>query len=319
MKDNNSLNGIKMIPCPECRARVRIHASYCYNCGSELNDVEILDMPFNFPESMQLYCPFCGKCNDFQETFHCIECWESGICMDHMSHVPFVCSTCHRAKIQASLTGAMKEVINAKMDNIYSGKSSFDDYESPPDNMVLIPEGIFVMGDECREVHVPSFYIDIFPVTNKEFKELFTGFTYPEDEADCPVVRVTYYDAMAYAQWKGKRLPTEAEWEKAARGTDGRIYPWGNEFRSDKCNWIGAGIGALTPVSKYENGYSPYGCFDMAGNCVEWVSDWYDESKNYISMKSSCFLDYDFICRCANRTGFEPPHRFGLIGFRCAV
>ena len=319
MENNKSLSGVKIIPCPKCQARVRMHASYCYNCGLELEGVEVLDLPLSFPLSMRLYCPICRHSNDFQETFHCIECWESGLCVSHLSQMPFVCSICHNAKIQGNLTEAMKEVINAKKEKIDRVERAFDKYESPPDNMVPIPEGTFQMGDECREVHVPSFYIDAFPVTHREFKELFTGYVYPENEADCPVVRVTYYDAMAYAQWKGKRLPTEVEWEKAARGTDGRIYPWGNEFSSDKCNCVGAGINALTPVFKYKNGCSPYGCFDMSGNCVEWVSSWYDESRNYISMKSSCYMDYDFVCRCANRTGFEPPHRFGLIGFRCAV
>jgi formylglycine-generating enzyme required for sulfatase activity len=89
-----------------------------------------------------------------------------------------------------------------------------------------------------------------------------------------PVTAITWHEAVAYAASFGKRLPTEREWEKAARGTDGRIFPWGNMFDSKRCNSRESGLDGTTPVKKYENGRSPFGCYDMAGNVFEWTNDW---------------------------------------------
>ncbi len=112
---------------------------------------------------------------------------------------------------------------------------------------------------------------------NRCYRCLRTPVTYLSGPYN-PVVWVTWDDACAYGKWCGKRLPTEAQWEKAARSTDGRRYPWGNNWDGNKCNVSGRGT---TPVGAYPEGTSPYGCQDMAGNVWEWVADWYDPDYYY--------------------------------------
>lgn len=170
--------------------------------------------------------------------------------------------------------------------------------------MVLVPAGEFLMGNEVEgdapshRVYLDAFYIDRQEVTNARYLkfvestrhrapqhvidpqyDLWAGAALTPGVADLPVVNVDWSDADAYCRWAGKRLPTEAEWEKAARGTDGRLYPWGNEAPSfARLNFSRRwqGVYTLQPVGSYESGSSPYGAQDMAGNVWEWVSDWYD-------------------------------------------
>ncbi|THJ25587.1 MAG: formylglycine-generating enzyme family protein [Nitrospira sp. CG24E] len=164
-------------------------------------------------------------------------------------------------------------------------------------SMALVPAGEFTMGssmgdpDELpvRKVYVDAFYMDKHQVSVGRYGT-FLDATSHEAPAEWdimnksmhqkrPVVNVDWADADAYCKWAGKRLPTEAEWEKAARGTDGRIYPWGNELPTDfhanmkKEVWNNHVV--LTPVGMFEGGKSPYGVYDMAGNVWEWVNDWY--------------------------------------------
>ena len=204
--------------------------------------------------------------------------------------------------------------------------------QNSPEDMMLIPEGTFLMGSTKqdieklltldqhieverlnneipqREVYLNAYYIDKYPITNAKYKIFIesggyahkvywsdAGWNYImkskpiennelEDvlngEPDCPTVNISWYEAEAFAKWSRKRLPTEAEWENAARGTDGRIYPWGNEFDKTRLNCAENKIEKPTPVTKYPQGQSVYGCFDMAGNVWEWAADWYD-SKYY--------------------------------------
>jgi len=168
----------------------------------------------------------------------------------------------------------------------------------PEGSMVVIPAGEFTMGSQdgdaderpAHKVQVNAFSMDVYEVTVRQYAEFLRaeGFHSPLDwntmnqptHQKYPVANVDWADAAAYCKWAGKRLPTEAEWEKAARGTDGRLYPWGNDPPTPlHANYGKTGshnYEALAPVGTFENGKSPYGIYDMAGNVWEWVSDWYD-------------------------------------------
>ena len=159
-------------------------------------------------------------------------------------------------------------------------------YAPPPEGMVFVPPGEFLLGSNRpeadhterpqRRAFVRAFYIDKHEVTNAEFKRFAASHTYPEGRDDWPVVKVNKAAAEAYAVWAGKRLPTSVEWEKAARGADGRQYPWGDAFDPAKAN-LGGGE-SLMPVGSFPSGASPYGAMDMAGNAWEWVADVYRDN-----------------------------------------
>ncbi len=160
--------------------------------------------------------------------------------------------------------------------------------------MVYIPDGNFSMGsndgDEqpVHTVTLDAFWIDKTEVTNTMYDACVQAgiCDLPNVVDDCgntsygshPVVFVSWFDAKTYCEWVDARLPTEAEWEKAARGTDGRPYPWGNANPTSQVANYDSNIGDTSLVGKYPQGASPYGVLDMAGNVWEWVSDWYDEN-----------------------------------------
>ncbi len=165
--------------------------------------------------------------------------------------------------------------------------------------MVFVPAGPFEMGnnfgpDDEKPAHtvtLDAFWIDRTEVTNAIYarrvqadicqspseKSSSTRNSYYGNSryADYPVVNVSWNDAKRYCAWAGRRLPTEAEWEKAARGTDGRVYPWGDSAPSSERLNFSVNLGDTTPVGLYPEGASPYGALDMAGNVLEWVADWY--------------------------------------------
>ncbi|SPP64827.1 formylglycine-generating enzyme family protein [Nitrospira lenta] len=234
--------------------------------------------------------------------------------------------------------------------------------------MVLIPEGPFPMGvpdgdrdggrDEYprHDIFVNNFYIDKFELTNGRYLEfvkatnhripqnptnptrnLWQGDTITESLADRPVVNVDWADANAYCQWAGKRLPTEAEWEKAAKGTADRRFPWGNVEPTNKHlnfnqKWIGEKT--LMPVGSYELGKSPFGVYDVAGNVWEWVNDWYDakyyekspaknptgpESGTKRVLRGSGWQNETPTVRIFTRVDSDPTIRNESTGFRCAM
>ena len=221
--------------------------------------------------------------------------------------------------------------------------------------MVYIEAGPFLMGSNEFGFESPlhiatleAYYIDRYPVTNQDYKAFiddtgldapkdWTDRTCPEGKEDHPVQMVSWYDAVNYAHWAGKRLPTEAEWEKAARGTDGRRWPWGNFFSEDNtiCRENSVDLRVTTvSIYEYENGVSPYGVFHMAGNVEEWVEDWFLPHQG-CTYSSGCFGEkykilkggnYHYTqqyARCAYRRPDRPDSRgfsdFAGPGFRCAM
>jgi len=251
--------------------------------------------------------------------------------------------------------------------------------EKIPEGMVLIPSGEFTIGtnqideenhalalglnkpwfaDESpeRRMDTPDYYIDRFEVTNLQYfifcqatdhkpPRYWKGQKFPEGQDLLPVTEVNYFDANAYAKWADKRLPNELEWEKAARGRAGFIYPWGDDFLPDVANLslsprAKAGQG-LKPVGSFPRGASPYGVHDMAGNAWEWVWEYYqpypgntfkspDYEKKHIVVRGLSYMGVghfnkkDFLkvislkARASYREHLNPLARKTDVGFRCA-
>jgi formylglycine-generating enzyme required for sulfatase activity len=215
-------------------------------------------------------------------------------------------------------------------------------------DMVLIPEGKVILGQKgykdepVREVFIKKFYIDKYEVTNRQYA-LFvkvTGhpapFIWPYSKKgvrepppkifDHPVTCVSYEDAVAFAKWAGKRLPTADEWEKAARGSDKRIYPWGNKFptfpnkmHANSVEYYGMGaLGRPCKVGKFEEGKSPYGIYDMAGNVWEWTSTTIKRGKTTFQvLKGGSFMTKKEALRCSNIMLENPKMFHPDVGFRC--
>ena len=242
------------------------------------------------------------------------------------------------------------------------------------DDMVKIPAGTFLMGSDKkvdrnaylpefpqRKVYLDAYEIDKFEVTTVQFLKFvlatnrpplidwqYDGGNFQETMASHPVMHVSWFDADAYCKWAGKRLPTSAEWEKAARGEDGRIYPWGNEPAGlSRANFGRTGLSGpvrdrperlllyppIISVDKYENAVSPYGVYQLYGNVDERTSDWYDP--NYYkkapdrnpkgpdkgtqrAFRGGGWIDSTPSVRPAQRNGTEPNTKMNWLGFRCA-
>jgi formylglycine-generating enzyme required for sulfatase activity len=238
--------------------------------------------------------------------------------------------------------------------------------------MILIPAGEFLMGSDPQQdggadddeqpqhrLYVPEFYLAKTPVTNAQYQVFvaatgraapqgWTNRAPPRGAEDHPVVHVSWYEARDYCQWltevTGRRygLPSEAEWEKGARGTDGRLYPWGNQWEATRCNSSERDLGMTTSVSSYPQSASPYGVLDMAGNVWEWTRSLWgtnpeqpdyrcpyrptDGRENLDAgdekgrvLRGGAFNDLLRVVRCAYRDGDSPNLRDDDIGFRIVM
>lgn len=224
--------------------------------------------------------------------------------------------------------------------------------------MMLVPAGEFIMGSDrgdedeapVHRVYLNTFYIDKFEVTNARFAKYveaiqseppwgFSDKETPVVHADRPVRWVSWMDAMGYCLWVGKRLPTEAEWEKAARGTDERLYPWGNDLPTPVHAVYGlkeGGAETVSVIGDHHMGQSPYGVQDLAGNLYEWVMDWYEEDfySNFLNnpainprgpsegtakvQRGGSYINTPYRLRSSFRTKGNPTEQDPNVGFRCA-
>ena len=299
------------------------------------------------------------------------DCFE---CHEEFEHDTFetmaedVCGACHRGALTQKL--ALQSVAESEktLPSLKSGQqipgmtlpllNSTSRLGEQPNEMVQIPAGEFTIGTNDRLpdegpkhlVTLPAFYIDRYEVTNLQYQHFidatrhrspshFSNRQHPVERADHPVNYVSWSDAQAYCEWAGKRLPSNEEWEKAARGTDERTYPWGNTFAIEHANtsmlWKSIKHnGDTTPVGAFPSRVSPYGAYDMAGNLWEWTSSNYapypgndtpaeSYKSHYKTLKGGSWWDCSFY-QCGisapvfNRSFFSPKMRNETIGFRCA-
>lgn len=224
-------------------------------------------------------------------------------------------------------------------------------------DMVMIPKGEFTMGGKSHSDELPhqvvldGYYIDTYEVSNAKYRAFMKATGHPApaywddprlNKPGQPVVGVNWYDANAYCEWAGKRLPTEAEWEHAAKGPDGGHFPWGHSVDPTKANY-GQNVGKTMPVNSYPEGVSHFGVYNMAGNVFEWVSDWYDPNYFRVSpafnpqgpsdgynfanqgpvkvLKGGSWLAPETSLHTSHRFWNQPENNsYGVgLGFRCAL
>lgn len=171
---------------------------------------------------------------------------------------------------------------------------------------------------DYQRVELEAFGIDLRLVSNAdycEFRPLHVHF-FPPEEANLPAVNVSCEEAAEYAAWLGKRLPSEQQWEKAARGEDGRLFPWGNEWDGERVNSAESGRRFLTPVDAFPAGASPYGCLNMAGNVWEWTITPWESGSPLMAKKGGCALNFEPHMHCSARFEDPPEMRLRWAGFR---
>jgi len=215
--------------------------------------------------------------------------------------------------------------------------------------MVKIEAGEFIMGDDggeaderpAHKVTLKTYWIDVYEVSREKYASCVAAGKCDKpdgmDDAEngnLPVTGIDWKDAADYCAFARKRLPTEAEWEKAARGTEGRTYPWGENIDCSYANYRECEVGGPLPVGSYRKGAGPYKTMDMAGNVCEWVSDYYNagyykstpapdptgpESGKYRVVRGGSFARPMVGMRSADRAGYSPRTKAPYIGFRCAM
>jgi len=326
----------------------------------------LIFFPFSFAHAKELTLPD----DHLHQVDDCTRCHSTGIDISKIVQDKS-CTNCHTQNV---LDNFVVKLANGEYSIKHRTKNShhiagsdineaafYDEskFGDEPNPMVTIPAGKSIMGTDARlsdegpqhEVTLPAFQIDKYEVTNLQYKKFinatkrkspshFRNRTYPRGKVDHPVVYVNWNDAKEYCEWAGKRLPTDQEWEKAARGTDGRTYPWGDEFDIAKANmplrWekFGRKFGDTLPIASFPEGASPYGLMDMTGNVWEWTESWYKAYPNnqiksesygerYKTLKGGSWFDCSFY-KCGisapvfNRAFFGKKTKNDTFGFRCA-
>lgn len=328
----------------------------------------IIDVSLNYEYDDETGEPLCENCHtadrkpaiDYTGDEECLQCHNADyskrfLDIDERYKVPVEDATKsyrHYARadeLKSTTKPAEKKpekIVKKKTEQVSKKKITI------PKGMVLVPTGEFIMGtDEWwpksgpqHKRTLPAYFIDKYEVTNREYTDFvnvkkykkpdhWKGGRIPRGKEKHPVTYVNWFDAKAYCEWKGKRFPSEAEWEKAARGTDGRVFPWGDEFDKKKGNTPQYGHKDTMAVGSFEEGKSPYGAYDMAGNVFEWTSDWYkaypnnkhpdpNEGERCRVVRGGSWYDCTFY-KCGisaptfNRIFFNPFTKNNNFGFRC--
>lgn len=237
---------------------------------------------------------------------------------------------------------SLLERVRPKLDPLFGEQVALATRRRFFDPMAYIPEGPALLGSDkanreqrkarlprywharidseraWERVDVSAFWVDKTPVTNLQFAEFRPAHIdrYPDEEDHHPVVSVSWHDAQAYAQWLGKELICETRWEKAARGTDGRLYPWGNVYHAGRLNGQEAGPRTTTDVGQFPEGASPYGCLDMAGNVWEWTASSWSEGGPFKVQKGGSTLNPAPLQQASGRQEAFPDFVLQWVGFR---
>jgi formylglycine-generating enzyme required for sulfatase activity len=201
----------------------------------------------------------------------------------------------------------------------------------PLDALVAVPAGTYALGEpgEERSFALPAFRIGRFPVVNAHVRAFAEATGHPVTDrlaarladpqlADHPATEVTFADALAFCAWAGARLPTGAEWEAAARGPDGRSWPWGLTFDEERCACVEAGAGWTAPVRAHPDGAAPCGAEQLAGNVWEWVADAPDED-GWRAVRGGSYLDHAWGVRASRVLSADPDRATPTTGFRIAA
>jgi formylglycine-generating enzyme required for sulfatase activity len=355
--------------CTKCGNEVQKSYKFCPHCGEEVTIIEtgksgvsIGDVGLIRGETIQIgagegakapggdYCPICGVWAKTEESFRCRDCGRANLHVEHRDQALGVCADCARELRPETLPAPFKP--EEEISKVRIEGDELVVILAPAVEMVFVrvSAGVFLMGDDNFKVHLDEYWIGKYPVTNCHYRVYVesSGKKAPSDwennqippgKAEHPVVYVSWHDAQAFCKWAARfsgeriRLPTEAEWEKAARGMDGRVYPWGDqELDVGLCNFQDNNIGDTSRVGQYSpGGDSPYGCADMVGNVWEWTSSLYKDctyqagdgredpgAEGRRVLRGGSWADEHWDVHAASRDWAYPNDSDFHYGFRCA-